>query len=458
MSKGGAPKTQTVVEKSNSEPWAGAQPALKEALSGAQQLFSQGMPAFYPGSTVAPMSGDTMSGLNAIRNNASSTPALADMQLGAVSGAMNPSMLPGQFRVAQTAMGGNANPYAGYFAQQSSVQNPFLGSFTQTAAQPVTGAGMDTLTQAATGGMMQNPWLDATFDQGANQIRNQLDTAFARAGRSFGNSNYGDAFGRSLGEFATDLYGGAYESDMTRRMGAASQLAGYEQGGVDRMLGALGAEAGIYGDTRAQNLSAGQFGAGLFDQDLSRSIDSYLALANQRNTETGLGLDAAGMLPGIYDFSNQGARDLLGVGSSLEGYNQALIDADRERYQYDAFAPRTNVEWLNAIASGQGAMGGTSTTTGQQPYQASNPWLQGLGAAASIASIASMFGISDRALKRDAVFIGRDDAGNRIWQFRYAWDRPGTVRFGVMSDEVDPALVARHASGFDIVNYGEVFA
>ena len=456
MSKG-APKTQTITEKSESEPWKGAQPALLTAMGGAQDLFAKGMPAFYPGSTVAPMSVDTRAGLNAVRGNASTAPAMAHQAWSTATTAMAPAPVAGTGRMTATAQGANANPWSGYFASQSNQGNPFLGTFAATAAAPVGGAGMDTLTAAARGDMMSNPWLDATFNRGADQMRNQLDAAFMRSGRGFNNANYADAFTRGMSDFAIDLYGGAYETDMARRMGAASQLAGYEQGGVDRMLGALGSEATLFSDTRQQNLGAAQFGAGLFDQDLSRSIDAYLGLANQQNAQTGLGLQAADMLPGIYDFAGQGARDLMGVGAALEGYDQAQIDADMARYNYEAFAPRTNVEWLNAIASGAGQLGGTQVSSGQQPYQASNPFLQAAGAATSIAGIAKALPIifaSDRRLKRDAALIGVDDDGNRIWRYAYIWDRPGVERVGVMADEVDPTLVFKHPSGFDMVNYG----
>lgn len=519
--QGSAPRTQTVTERTNNEPWSGAQPALQTALSGALSQYNSGMPAYYPGSTVAPMSNETQAGLTSIRDNAGLSTTLAGQQWNAISGAMHQNPIAGTWNLQNTARGFNSNPYGGFFAGQTDIANPFLssvgaagaqttntsslnpfitgaaanpmaGQFRSAAGAPVTGAGMDTLTRAATGGMMQNPWLDATFDQGARAIRDQLDTAFNRSGRSLNNTSYADAFSRNLGDFASNLYGQAYDSDMTRRMNSAGQLAGYEQGGVDRMLAALGSEAqlgeaglgrqydassqlagysssdlsrllqssgmgaDIFGQNRGQNLQAGTTGAGLYDNDFSNALNSYLALAGQQNSNTGFALQGAGMLPGVYDTNQQGATDLIGVGSSLEAYNQALIDADRERYDYGANSGRSNVEWLNAIASGMGALGGTATTNSQRPYQASNPFLQGLGALSSVASLASVFGFSDRRLKDDAELVGVDDGGNRIWRFRYPWS--DDVQYGVMADEVDPRFVVTHPSGFQMVDYGSVFA
>ncbi len=640
--QGSAPKTQNVIEKTSSDPWSGAQPAMSAALSGAMSQFSSGMPAYYPGSTA---------GLNGIRSNAAMAPNLANAQLGAFGRAMNQGRLPGELNVQRQAQGGANNPFTGFFAGQTTGVNPFLnpvaqaggaatdtsalsafagpgapsngaasayapfasgaasnpflgqiaglagqhsdtsalapfaatgganpiagsfssgaganpflgqiaglagqhsdtsgfapfsanggtnpiaGSLSAAAREAVSGPGMSALGAIAGGGA--NPFLDATFQQGANQIRNQLDTAFARAGRSFNNGSYADAFGRSLGDFATNLYGGAYDADASRRLGAAGTLAGFEQGdadrlqsalgteaqlgesalgrqfgaaqsiadlsggdlsrqagvlgqagglsedsmqrllsalgseaslgenllnrklgaaqsiadlsgadlsrsagilgqagglsesGFDRQLGAIGAQAGldeqslgrwfdaaqgltassssdlaralqaggmgadIFNTTRAANLGAGQTGASLYNNDISNSLNAYLALANQRNAQTGLSLTAANSLPGVYDFANQGARDLMGVGSTTEGYDQALINADMDRYNYGANSGRANVEWLNAIAQGLGQLGGTTSRSSQVPYQQSNPFLGALGGASAGAGIASALG------------------------------------------------------------------
>ena len=61
---------------------------------------------------------------------------------------------------------------------------------------------------------------------------------------------------------------------------------------------------------------------------------------------------------------------------------------------------------------------------------------------------------SDRRLKRDAVYVGEDERGNRIWRYAYLWDKPGVERYGVMADEVPPLARIMTSSGFYAVDYG----
>lgn len=68
---GGGSDTQTTVQ--SADPWAGVQPHLLGAFNQAAQLYGQGPPAYYPGSTVAPQSpftqfGDIYSALQAGTN------------------------------------------------------------------------------------------------------------------------------------------------------------------------------------------------------------------------------------------------------------------------------------------------------------------------------------------------------------------------------------------------------
>lgn len=74
------------------------------------------------------------------------------------------------------------------------------------------------------------------------------------------------------------------------------------------------------------------------------------------------------------------------------------------------------------------------------------------GIAGGLASMASMF--SDRRLKRDIELLARDDDGLGWYSYSYNWDGPGTVRNGVMHDEV--ALLRPWALGPNINGYGTV--
>jgi len=81
---------------------------------------------------------------------------------------------------------------------------------------------------------------------------------------------------------------------------------------------------------------------------------------------------------------------------------------------------------------------------------------QGLSALGSVAGLAAGF-FSDRRLKSDVFKIGKTNGGIPVYQFRYHTDPVGTKRYGVMSDEVPAHAVHKHSSGFDVVDYSEVF-
>jgi hypothetical protein len=65
---------------------------------------------------------------------------------------------------------------------------------------------------------------------------------------------------------------------------------------------------------------------------------------------------------------------------------------------------------------------------------------------------------SDERMKTDIQHVGHD--GKRDWfDYRYLWDEPGTVRRGVMAQQLlttDPQAVHVHDSGYLMVNYASL--
>jgi hypothetical protein len=69
-----------------------------------------------------------------------------------------------------------------------------------------------------------------------------------------------------------------------------------------------------------------------------------------------------------------------------------------------------------------------------------------------------MFAFSDRALKTDIRTIRHDGKGRRWVAFRYLWDAPGTIREGVIAQEIertDPQAVADTPFG-KMVDYSKL--
>lgn len=72
-----------------------------------------------------------------------------------------------------------------------------------------------------------NPWLKSTFDRSAGEIQSKLSPSFGHM-EAFGqNSGFQNAYGRSLADLSTSLYGGNYNNERTRQFGAASAAPNY---------------------------------------------------------------------------------------------------------------------------------------------------------------------------------------------------------------------------------------
>lgn len=78
-----------------------------------------------------------------------------------------------------------------------------------------------------------NPWLQQTFDAGADALQGRLGSQFAGAGRNVG-PNAGGAFqgatSQGLSSLAGDIFGGNYQQERQRQMQAMGMAPGLDQG------------------------------------------------------------------------------------------------------------------------------------------------------------------------------------------------------------------------------------
>lgn len=158
-----------VTQTTTQAPPAYLEPYLRQAADYAQQLFMGGPQQYYPGNTVVPFSPQTNQALNLQQNRALAGSGVVDAAQGFTT-----DLLGGNSPLAAMSMGG------------------------------------------------ENPYLDATFDRAAAGVNRSLDSVLARSGRDV-NANTG-ARASQLNDLATNIYGGAYESDANRRLSAASTL------------------------------------------------------------------------------------------------------------------------------------------------------------------------------------------------------------------------------------------
>lgn len=116
------------------------------------------------------------------------------------------------------------------------LMNQAQPAFNQSVAggpNPVLGASQDQMMKTIGGEYLDprsNPFLQETYEQGAKQIRGALSPSFGHMQAFGGNSGFNQTLGRSLGEFATDLYGGNYGQERDRQFNATMGGPGFATG------------------------------------------------------------------------------------------------------------------------------------------------------------------------------------------------------------------------------------
>lgn len=287
--------SETTTQSSTSEPWSGAQPALKTGLADATNLYKSGV-GFQPytGSTVVPWSDQTMAGMGAIQNQA--TDALTGN---------NPAAKPLDFYSGLFDSGGLS-------ADQSSVA--------------------DMWRNAASGGEMgqTSPAFQTLLDKLAADAGNNVNLSMSANGR-YGSGMHTDQLATAVTNAEAPLLVDEYTRQLGRMDTARANLAGIGQQGISNRMG------------------------------------------------------AADALPGAWTTSELPATDLMKVGSMYEDLAGRTMADNQRIYQETQQAPLKAVEWLNAIASGAGSLGGTQSQTTTQP--GTNPFLQILSGGVGLNSL-----------------------------------------------------------------------
>jgi len=225
MSKGGSsqPSGQTVTT-TNSEPWAGVQPYLSYGLGEAQNQYRNAPPEFYPHSTVAPFSADTIAAQDAIRQRATTgSPLNAAAQQGALD------TLSGSW------LGGPR-----YTEMYNAAVRPATQQFTESVLPGIT-------------------------------------SQFARAGRLGSNAQQlateraTEAFGRSLADVGAQQYA-AERARQNQMIGMAPQIAAADYADPTRLL-----SSGMMQGSKAQQELADQVGRFDFYQNRPRDmLNAYI--------------------------------------------------------------------------------------------------------------------------------------------------------------------------------------
>lgn len=146
-----------------------------------------------------------------------------------------------------------------------------------------------------------------------------------------------------------------------------------------------GVLAGGYGDTKNQNaqaLAVARANEALQGQLSGLGLDTWSRAA-------GLQQQAIQMAPMLMSLGMQPAQIMQLIGAGNEAYDQRLIDAAREKWNFEQTRPYSNLEFFKQMTGRAGDYGGTNVTTTQGPSNTLTGAMQGLGAAGYLMSLLS---------------------------------------------------------------------
>ena len=382
----------TRVTTSKSGPWEGQQNYLKYGFANAQKLFEKQAPDYYPNATVAGFD-----------------PANIDAQNAVLGYAMGPRPA----------------------AQQAAAENQILGTYNLAKTAAEYGA------DATRYGMSQADYAGMTPFQ-AEQLSGMLA----------GNVNT-DQLTPVTNALARDVLDNLTGTVLPK---VREQQIGYQPGGSSR--GDLVTSRAVNTATTRLADQASRMYADAFARAQERRLPAgQLALGAQQQAQQyglrggQLGLSGLQQYPSIMAAPLSMMDAVNRIGDTRRSMNQANINADIGRYNYEAMKDYTHLgNYMNQI---QGNYGSVSQVT--------QPGPSGLQTIGQIASIAAPFMGSDARIKENIEYDGTYRSGIReynVYNYNYVGD--DTPRRGVMAQEVElinPDAVGE-IDGVKFVNYG----
>lgn len=250
--KGSQSQTTTTTPDPTTEAW------RQTIFNRGNTLLNQGPPAYYPGSTVAPFSPQTQSGLQQLENYA---------------GGPAPNLQ-------------NANDAA---ARALSGFNPATGAAAATAygAGDTAGRLSPMLSTFLSG---SNPFLEQMFASGAGKVTDSVNSQFAKAGRYGPNASYGAGLSKGLGDLYTGIYAPAYETNMNRALAATQTLGDTMAADENRRLSGASTLGSIYSQgnadaSQATNNLSSIYSYGTAPAALTQGVGSIYDQQNQELTD-----------------------------------------------------------------------------------------------------------------------------------------------------------------------------
>ena len=322
-------KTETKIDRTETrDPWAPAQPYILDTLKGAQDLYNSDVGKnYFPGSTSVPMSWDTSYALDAMQSRAVDGSALN-------SAAQNQTL--------DTINGNYFNPTNDFY---NTGVNAGLNNNSAELLQPFTEQNVsaaDGYYQDIAGG--SNQYLDQTFSNASRKISDAVNSNFSKAGR-YGSAAHQGKLTEDLSNFATDLYGGAFQEDQNRRLNAANSMQGAFDTDLSRRMAATNSISNIQNQNYDRQFAAANGLNQNFNDERARQMQATM--------------NAGAMADNDYD-------RLLQVGSINEGQSQRDLQSDIDRFNFLEQNPYNRLAQYANLSMGYGGLGGTHQTNGTE--------------------------------------------------------------------------------------------
>lgn len=158
-------------------------------------------------------------------------------------------------------------PYATHLMGQA---KPLFDAGTPGAA-PLQGASQDEMLKTIQGQYLDprsNPYLQETFQQGANQIRGAMSPSFGHM-EAFG-SGPNQAIGRTIADFGSNLYGNNYNQERNRQFGATTQGQDFAFQPFSQFKSLMSGFGGTQTSPYFENKGSSMFGGALAGASLGR--------------------------------------------------------------------------------------------------------------------------------------------------------------------------------------------
>ncbi len=282
------------------------------------------------------------------------------------------------------------------------------------------------------------------FKQGTEAYKRALDEMNQRQSQERYNAL------NMAGQEAQRLYGmqmGSRQQGVNEAL-SAGNFANQAQG---QLYGQLMGQANLANQSGqqafGQNLAASQFNNQAMGQAQGLDINRMQAMNQAQQQQFSQNMQYANMMNALRQQAI--AEQMQRRGMSLNEMNALLTGQQVGMPQMPTFNAAGRAETPNILGATQmGYQAQMDQYNAQQAGLANT-----IGGLTNLASSAFMF--SDRRLKRNIKQVGTHDIGVGIYEF----DMAGYRQRGVIAQEVEavrPDLVKRHASGYLMVNYGEL--